>query len=64
MRGDLRSLSTLFQKAKTPAAAWLCWHLAQKWQMPAPQPVADAINRFAERIAKLAIEALEGMPKR
>jgi hypothetical protein len=60
MRGDLRALSTLFQNTANPAAAWLCWHLAQKWQMPAPQPVADEINRFAEKIANLAIQALDG----
>lgn len=60
MRGDLRSLSTLFQDTDNPAAAWLCWYLAQKWQMPPPQPVADAINHFAEQIAALAIEALDG----
>lgn len=60
MKGDLSSLSTLFHESKNPAAAWLCWYLAQKWQMPAPQPVADEINRFAEKIAKLAIEALDG----
>ena len=60
MKGDLASLSTLFQDTKNPAAAWLCWYLAQKWQMPAPQPVADAINRFAEQIANLAIQALDG----
>jgi hypothetical protein len=28
--------------------------------MPAPQLVADEINRFTERIANLAIEALDG----
>jgi hypothetical protein len=60
MRGDLAALSVLFQESSNPAAAWLCWHLAQKWQMPAPQPVADAVNRFAEQIATLAIQALDG----
>ena len=60
MKGDLNSLSTLFEETKNPAAAWLCWYLAQKWRMPPPQPVADAINRFAEQIATLAIQALDG----
>src|SRR5688500_15904691 len=60
MEGDLTSLSTLFEDTKNPAAAWLCWYLAQKWQLPAPKPVADAIKRFAEQIAALAIQALDG----
>lgn len=60
MRGDLERLSSLFQETGNSAAAWLCWHLAQKWQMPAPAPVADEINRFAGQIAALAIEALDG----
>jgi hypothetical protein len=60
MKGNLTSLSTLFKDTKNPAAAWLCWYLAQKWQLPAPKPVADAINRFAEQIANLAIQALDG----
>lgn len=60
MRGDLNRLSALFQETGNVAAAWLCWHLAQKWQMPVPAPVADEINRFAGQIAALAIEALDG----
>jgi hypothetical protein len=60
MRGDLNILAGLFQETKNPAAAWLCWHLAQRWQMPAPQPVADEINRFAGQIAALSIAALDG----
>lgn len=60
MRGDLNRLSTLFQETGNSAAAWLCWHLAQKWQMPAPAAVADEINRFAGQIAALAISALDG----
>ncbi|WP_438275134.1 hypothetical protein [Nitrobacter sp.] len=60
MRGDLARLSALFQDTHNPAAAWLCWYLAQKWGMPAPQPVADEINGFAAQIANLAIEALDG----
>lgn len=60
MGSDLNRLSALFQETGNVAAAWLCWHLAQRWQMPAPQPVADEINRFAEQIAVLAIEALDG----
>lgn len=60
MRGDLNRLSALFQETGNVAAAWLCWHLAQKWLMPAPAPVADEVNRFAGQIAALAIEALDG----
>lgn len=60
MRGDLDRLSTLFQEDGNPAAAWVCWHLAQRWPMPVPQPVADEINRFAGQIAALAIGALDG----
>ncbi|MDR6306454.1 hypothetical protein GGQ85_004186 [Nitrobacter vulgaris] len=60
MKSDLKGLSTLFQDTKNPAAAWLCWYLAQKWKIRAPRPVADAINQFAEKIAQLAIEALDG----
>ena len=63
MHGDLVRLSDLFKDTGNPAAAWLCWHLAQKWQMPAPQPVADEINRFAEKIGTLAIKALDGDPE-
>jgi hypothetical protein len=60
MRGELFKLSTLFQDTSNPAALWLCWHLAQKWHVTAPQPVTDAINRFAEQIGILAIQALDG----
>ncbi|WP_316233388.1 hypothetical protein [Bradyrhizobium sp. SZCCHNPS2010] len=60
MRGDLDRLSALFEETGNPAAAWLCWQLARKWQMPAPQAVAEEINRFADRLAALAIEALDG----
>lgn len=60
MSGELFKLSSLFRDTSNPAAAWLCWHLAQKWQMPAPQPVVDAVNQFAEQIGILAIEALDG----
>lgn len=60
MQGDLVRLSNLFKDTGNPAAAWLCWHLAQKWQMPAPQEVANEINRFAEKIGALAIKALDG----
>lgn len=60
MRGDLNRLSALFQETRNSAAAWLCWHLAQRWQMPVPAPVADEVNRFAEQIAALAISALDG----
>ncbi|WP_210164658.1 hypothetical protein [Afipia birgiae] len=60
MRGDLNALSSFFEETGNSAAAWLCWHLAQKWQMPAPAAVADEINRFAGQIAALAIEALDG----
>lgn len=60
MHGDLNRLDALFRDTRNPAAAWLCWHLAQRWEMPAPQSVRDEINRFAEQIAALAIEALDG----
>lgn len=60
MRADLDRLSALYQETRNPAAAWLCWHLAQRWKVPAPEAVADEVNRFAGQIASLAIKALDG----
>jgi hypothetical protein len=60
MRGDLARLSSFFEETRNPAAAWLCWHLAEKWQLPAPLLVTQEINRFSAEIAALAIEALDG----
>lgn len=55
---DLTRWVACFEETRNPAAAWLCWHLANKWQLPVPAIIGAEIERFSEGIADLAVQAL------